>query len=269
MNHNEMNLDFSDQRIQEMLRVNRRTFFSKSALGIGSLALSSMLSSGQSELKENPPKNTGGILIFSLPDLPKKIGRHCRVYDNKVFENNHPNFAPKGTAVAGVPAGTGIMIMANRHVEVFGNTIESIRWFDAATQRSEAASTSITIGPATELLTPLMSDASRIESLFAGIDLTGCTREAREQFEQVVRMLADGYTTRRGRQATHVHYDVVNGLLRGRRGARLMAITNGGTIPDQFDYDVVMLPEEFSVGSLNEDFAFESLTEVGREAWRE
>ncbi len=67
--------------------------------------------------------NTGGILVFSLPDLPKKIGHHCRVYDNKVFENNHPNFAPKGTAVAGVPAGTGVMIMANRHVEVFKNEI--------------------------------------------------------------------------------------------------------------------------------------------------
>ena len=82
---------------------------------------------------------------------------------------------------------------------------------------------------------------------------------SRDSFDQVIRMLADGYTTRRGRQATHVHYDVVNGLLRGRRGARLMAITNGGAIPDQFDYDVVMLPEEFSVGTLNEDFAFESL----------
>jgi parallel beta-helix repeat protein len=69
--------------------------------------------------------NTGGILVFSLPDLPKKIGHHCRVYNNQVFENNHPNFAPKGTAVAGVPAGTGVMIMANRHVEVFENTIEN------------------------------------------------------------------------------------------------------------------------------------------------
>ena len=72
-------------------------------------------------------------------------------------------------------------------------------------------------------------------------------------------MLADGYTTRRGREATHIHFDGVNGKVRGRRGARLMALTNGGTIPDQFDYDVVMLPEELSVGTLNEDFAFESL----------
>ncbi|MFQ5635926.1 MAG: DEAD/DEAH box helicase, partial [Gammaproteobacteria bacterium] len=82
---------------------------------------------------------------------------------------------------------------------------------------------------------------------------------SRRKFDQVVTMLADGYTTRRGRQATHIHFDAVNGLVRGRRGARLMALTNGGAIPDQFDYDVVMLPEELSVGTLNEDFAFESL----------
>ncbi len=69
--------------------------------------------------------NTGGILVFSLPDLPKKIGHHCRVYDNQIIDNNHENFAPAGTAVAGVPAGTGVMIMANRHVEVFKNTIEN------------------------------------------------------------------------------------------------------------------------------------------------
>ena len=69
--------------------------------------------------------NTGGILVFSLPDLVKKIGHHCRVYNNKIIENNHENFAPKGNTVAGVPAGTGVMIMANRQVEVFDNKIEN------------------------------------------------------------------------------------------------------------------------------------------------
>ncbi len=69
--------------------------------------------------------NTGGILVFSLPGLPKKIGHHCRVYNNKVVENNLDNFAPPGNTVAGVPAGTGVMIMANRQVEVFDNTIEN------------------------------------------------------------------------------------------------------------------------------------------------
>ena len=81
----------------------------------------------------------------------------------------------------------------------------------------------------------------------------------REQYGAVVRMLADGYTTRRGRRGAHLHRDAVNGVLRARRGARLTALTNGGVIPDQFDYDVVLLPEGFKVGTLNEDFAFESL----------
>jgi ATP-dependent Lhr-like helicase len=81
----------------------------------------------------------------------------------------------------------------------------------------------------------------------------------RERFDAVVQTLADGYNTARGRRAAHLHYDAVNQRLRARPGARLTAITNGGTIPDQFDYDVVLLPESLPIGSLNEDFAFESI----------
>lgn len=69
--------------------------------------------------------NTGGVLVFSLPDLPKKIGHHCRVHNNKIVENNHENFAPKGNIVANVPAGTGVMILANRNVEIFDNEIKN------------------------------------------------------------------------------------------------------------------------------------------------
>lgn len=79
------------------------------------------------------------------------------------------------------------------------------------------------------------------------------------EFEQVVQMLAEGYSTRRGRRGAWLHYDAVNRILRPRRGAKLVAVTNAGVIPDQFDYDVVLLPEEHRVGTLNEDFAFESL----------
>src|SRR5262249_46470551 len=68
--------------------------------------------------------NTGGILVFSLPDVKVKVGQHCRVYKNKVIKNNLKNFAPPGNTVAGVPAGTGVMILANREVEVFDNDIE-------------------------------------------------------------------------------------------------------------------------------------------------
>jgi ATP-dependent Lhr-like helicase len=82
---------------------------------------------------------------------------------------------------------------------------------------------------------------------------------SRADFDDVVAMLASGYATRRGRRSAFLHHDAVNGRLRPRPAARLTALQNGGAIPDQFDYDVVMLPQGYRVGSLNEDFAFESL----------
>ncbi|MDH3208802.1 MAG: DEAD/DEAH box helicase, partial [Burkholderiaceae bacterium] len=80
-----------------------------------------------------------------------------------------------------------------------------------------------------------------------------------QEFEQVVQMLSEGYSTRRGRRGAYLHFDAVNRVLRARRGAKLTAVTNAGVIPDQFDYEVVLLPEEHRVGTLNEDFAFESI----------
>lgn len=79
------------------------------------------------------------------------------------------------------------------------------------------------------------------------------------QFVQVVQMLSDGFHTRRGRRGAYLHRDAVHGVLRPRKGAKLTAIMNGGAIPDQFDYDVILQPEGLFVGTLNEDFAFESI----------
>ncbi|HEY3280030.1 MAG TPA: DEAD/DEAH box helicase, partial [Gemmatimonadales bacterium] len=81
---------------------------------------------------------------------------------------------------------------------------------------------------------------------------------SRREFDEVVQMLGDGFTTRRGRRGAHLHYDGVNRRLRGRRGARLAAITSGGAIPDLGDYRVILEPTETFVGTLNEDFAIES-----------
>src|SRR6478609_7042946 len=81
----------------------------------------------------------------------------------------------------------------------------------------------------------------------------------RPAYDEVVRMLADGIATRRGRQSAYLHRDAVNGQLRARRGARLTAITCGGAIPQNADYQVVMEPQGIMVGTLNEDFAVESL----------
>jgi ATP-dependent Lhr-like helicase len=82
---------------------------------------------------------------------------------------------------------------------------------------------------------------------------------SRETFADVVRMLAQGFSTRRGRRGAYLHHDAVNGRLRARRGAKLTAVTNGGAIPDHFDYDVILSPEGIKVGTLNEDFSFESM----------
>ncbi|HET7922050.1 MAG TPA: DEAD/DEAH box helicase, partial [Gammaproteobacteria bacterium] len=82
---------------------------------------------------------------------------------------------------------------------------------------------------------------------------------AHEDYTELLRMLADGYATRRGRRGAWLHRDAVNGKLRGRRGAKITAVTNGGVIPDQFDYDVILSPAGLRIGSLNEDFSFESI----------
>jgi parallel beta-helix repeat protein len=67
--------------------------------------------------------NTGGVLVFDLPNLPQQGGHSHRVFRNKVVDNDTPNFAPKGNIVASVPTGTGVMLMANRDVHVFDNDI--------------------------------------------------------------------------------------------------------------------------------------------------
>ena len=95
---------------------------------------------------------------------------------------------------------------------------------------------------------------------------------AREEFDSVVKMLADGFSTKRGRRSALIHHDGVNHRLRGRRGARLVALTSGGAIPDNADYRVILDPSETFVGTVNEDFAVESLAgdifQLGNASWR-
>jgi ATP-dependent Lhr-like helicase len=81
----------------------------------------------------------------------------------------------------------------------------------------------------------------------------------REDFAAVLAMLAEGFSTRRGRRGALIHWDAVNHVVRGRSGARLTALTAGGTIPDNADYQVLLEPENHVIGTVNEDFAVESL----------
>ncbi|MBV8200686.1 MAG: DEAD/DEAH box helicase, partial [Acidobacteria bacterium] len=94
----------------------------------------------------------------------------------------------------------------------------------------------------------------------------------RADFDGVVAMLAEGFSTRRGRRGAYLHQDAVAGRLRARKGARLAAITSGGAIPDTADYQVVLQPSNTLLGTVHEDFAVESLPgdvfQLGNAAWR-
>ncbi|MCU1245588.1 MAG: ATP-dependent helicase, partial [Acidobacteria bacterium] len=114
---------------------------------------------------------------------------------------------------------------------------------------------------------------------YAEDDLYALVRKAwpyrnlpRRELDEVVKMVAEGFATSRGRRAALVHRDEVNGNVRGRRGARMLAITSGGAIPEVADYRVVLEGEETFIGTLNEDFAIESnagdIFQLGNTSWR-
>ncbi|HEY5753989.1 MAG TPA: DEAD/DEAH box helicase [Chthoniobacterales bacterium] len=94
----------------------------------------------------------------------------------------------------------------------------------------------------------------------------------REEFDEVLRMLAEGFSTKRGRRGALIHQDAVNHRLRARGGAGLVALTSGGAIADNADYRVVLEPAGTFIGTVNEDFAVESMAgeifQLGNASWR-
>jgi ATP-dependent helicase Lhr and Lhr-like helicase len=94
----------------------------------------------------------------------------------------------------------------------------------------------------------------------------------RDSFDAIVEMLSEGINARRGRRGAYLHRNRVSGTVRGRRGSRLAAITSGGAIPDNALYTVVAEPEGTVVGTVDEDFAVESLRGdimlLGNSSWR-
>jgi ATP-dependent helicase Lhr and Lhr-like helicase len=111
------------------------------------------------------------------------------------------------------------------------------------------------------------------DALFATIRRAWSYRElSRADFNAIVQMLAEGFSTRRGRRGALLHHDAVHHMLRGRRGARLTTLTAGGTIPDNADYQVLLEPENQIIGTVNEDFAVESMGgdvfQLGNTAYR-
>ncbi|MHB8874803.1 MAG: DEAD/DEAH box helicase [Myxococcaceae bacterium] len=111
------------------------------------------------------------------------------------------------------------------------------------------------------------------EALFALCRRAWPYRELeRGEFDEVVQMLSEGVATSRGHSRVHLHRDRVNGRLKARKGARIAALTNAGAIPDTFNYQVVAEPDEKVVGTVDEDFAVESMAGdvfvLGSSTWR-
>ena len=95
---------------------------------------------------------------------------------------------------------------------------------------------------------------------------------SRKEFSEIVQMLSRGFTTQSGRRGARIYYDAINHQLHGRRGSRLAALTSGGAIPDNADYRVILEPEETFIGTVDEDFAMESMPgnvfQLGSSSWR-
>ncbi len=95
---------------------------------------------------------------------------------------------------------------------------------------------------------------------------------SRGTFDEIVTMLARGFTTERGRRGALIYHDKIHGRLKGRRSARLIALTSGGAIPDAADYRVILEPQQTFIGTVNEDFAVESMAgdvfQLGNTSWR-
>ena len=126
---------------------------------------------------------------------------------------------------------------------------------------------------AQQIVAETAADDWKEDELFELVRRSRPYRElSREDFDAVVKMLADGYVTRRGRRGALVHHDTVNQRIRGRRGARLMALMSGGAIPENSDYRVILEPEGTFIGTVNEDFAIESMAgdifQLGNTSWR-
>ncbi|SMO64491.1 DEAD/DEAH box helicase [Solitalea koreensis] len=111
------------------------------------------------------------------------------------------------------------------------------------------------------------------EALFALVKKAYPYRDlTRKEFEDVITMLSEGFTSRRGRTSAYIYHDIINEQIKARKGARLTAIMSGGAIPDNFEYDVMLEPENIFLGTLNEDFAIESIPgdifQLGNNSWK-
>ncbi len=156
-----------------------------------------------------------------------------------------------GHAVAGVPKGRLFPLSRD-------DLVECAALIDSA-RRGELDALAIPPQPLDVLAQQIVAEVAAVDCNDEALRALVCRAWpyrglSREDFYSVVQMVADGFTTRRGRRGALLHYDAINHRLRGRVGARLTALTSGGAIPDTADYLVTLEPENQNIGSVNEDF---------------
>src|SRR5712671_3110436 len=193
----------------------------------------------------------------------------CQIGSTRGIANFLQRVGRSGHAVAGTPKGRLFPLSRDELVECAA-LLDSVR-------RGELDHLSVPEQPLDVLAQQIVAEVATQE--WSEDALYNLFRRAcpyrdlpREDFLALVHMLADGFSTRRGRRGALIHYDAVNRMIRGRRGARLTALTSGGTIPDTADYQVLLEPENQIIGTVNEDFAVESLAgdvfQLGNTAYR-
>ncbi|HUA56575.1 MAG TPA: DEAD/DEAH box helicase, partial [Candidatus Sulfotelmatobacter sp.] len=180
----------------------------------------------------------------------------CQIGSPRAIASFLQRVGRSGHAVDGTPKGRLFPLSRDELVECAA-LIDSVR-------RGELDRLSIPAEPLDVLAQQIVAEVATRDwtedDLFALLRGADPYRDlARADFDAVVRMVADGFTTRRGRRGALIHHDAVNKVLRGRRGARLTALTSGGTIPDNADYQVLLEPDAQVIGSVNEDWAVESM----------
>ncbi len=193
----------------------------------------------------------------------------CQIGSPKAIATLIQRVGRSGHTITGTPRGRLFPLTRDELVEAAA-ILDSVR-------RGELDRIIIPQQPLDVLAQQIIAEVANCD--FSEDDLFHLVRRAypyrelsREDFDGVVSILAEGYTPRRGRKYAYIQRDMMNGTIRGRKGARINALMSGGTIPDQFDYDVIMEPTETFIGTLNEDFAIEStagdIVQLGNNSWR-
>jgi ATP-dependent helicase Lhr and Lhr-like helicase len=174
-----------------------------------------------------------------------------------------------GHAVDGLPKGRLFPLTRDELIEA-ASLVDAIR-------RGELDTLTIPKKPLDILSQQIVAEVASRE--WGGAELYQLFRRAypyrdltQTEFREITEIVSQGFTTRRGRRGAHVHWDGINDRLRSRPGARLTALTNGGAIPDTFDYDVKLEPGNTLLGSVNEDFAIDSVAgdifQLGNNSWQ-